>query len=64
MKEKKVETFKIIFKKLELEDNRELLQLTKNIRAIVRQVEKQEEDFEKISAVSTDDNQMYFSTGI
>ena len=63
MKEKKSETFKVIFKKLELENNKEILQLTKDIKAVVSQVESQEEALEKISAVSIDSNQMYFSTG-
>ena len=63
MKEKKSESFKIIFKELELKSSKELLQSTKDIKAIVSQVESQEEDLEKISAVSIDNNQMYFSTG-
>lgn len=63
MKEKKGENFKVIFKELELKNNKEILQLTKDIKAVVSQVENQEEDLEKISAVSMDINQMYFSTG-
>ena len=63
MKEKKGENFKIIFKELELKNNKEIFQLTKDIKAVVNQVENQEEDLEKISAVSMDINQMYFSTG-
>ena len=63
MEEKKSESFKVIFKELELESSRELLQLTRDIKAIVSQVESQEEDFEKISAASIDNTQMYFSTG-
>ena len=62
MKEKKGENFKIIFKELELKNNKEIFQLTKDIKAVVNQVENQEEDLEKISAVSMDINQMYFST--
>lgn len=63
MKTKKSENFEIIFKELELKNNKEILQLTKDIKAVVSYVEKQEEDLEKISAVSIDTNQMYFSTG-
>ena len=63
MEEKKTENFKVIFKELELESSRELLQLTQDIKAVVSQVESQEEDFEKISAASIDNTQMYFSTG-
>lgn len=63
MKEKESENFKVIFKELELRDNKEILHLTKDIKAVVSQVESQEEDLEKISAVSIDTNQMYFSTG-
>ena len=63
MEEKKSESFKVIFKELELKSSRELLQLTKDIKAVVSQVESQEEDLEKISAASIDNTQMYFSTG-
>ena len=63
MKEKKGENFKIIFKELELKNSKEIFQLTKDIKAVVNQIENQEEDLEKISAVSMDINQMYFSTG-
>ncbi len=63
MKEEKNESFKVIFKELELKNSRELLQLTKNVKAVVSQVESQEEDLEKISAASIDNTQMYFSTG-
>ena len=63
MKEKKSENFKIIFKELELKNSKEILQLTKDIKAVVSHVENQEEDLEKISAGSIDTNQMYFSTG-
>ena len=65
MKEQKNKTqnFKVIFKELELESSRELLHLTKDIKVVVRQIESQEEELEKISALSLDKNQMYFSTG-
>ena len=57
------QNFKIIFKELELKSNKELLHLTKDIKVVVSQVESQEEDLEKIFALSVDNNQMYFSTG-
>ena len=63
MKEKKSESFKVIFKELELKNSKEILQLTKDIKAVISHVENQEEDLEKISAVSIDTDQMYFSTG-
>ena len=63
MKETKSESFKVIFKELELESSKALLQLTEDIKAVVSQVESQEEEFEKISAASIDHTQMYFSTG-
>ena len=65
MKEQKNKTqnFKVIFKELELESSRELLHLTKDIKVVVRQIKSQEKVLEKISALSLDKNQMYFSTG-
>ena len=63
MKEKKSKSFEVIFKELELKSSKELLQITKDIKAVVSQIENQEEDLEKISAASIDNNQMYFSTG-
>ena len=62
MKEKKSENFKAVFKELELESSKKILQITKDIKAIVSYVENQEEELEKISVVSIDTNQMYFST--
>ncbi len=59
---KKPENFKVIFKELELESSKKLLQLTQDIKIVVSQVESQEEDFENISAVSIDNTQMYLST--
>ena len=55
--EKKTESFKVIFKELELESSKKLLQLTQDIKIVVSQVESQEEDFENISAVSIDNTQ-------
>ena len=57
------QNFKVIFKELELKNSKELLQLTKDIKAVISHVEDQEEELEKISDISTDNNQMYFSTG-
>ncbi len=62
-KQNQPQNFKVIFKELELKSNKELLYLTKDIKAVVSQVESQEKDLEKISALSVDNNQMYFSTG-
>ena len=62
MKKRKKENFEIIFKKLESKNNREILQITRDVKAIVDHVENQEEEFEKISAISFDTQQMYFST--
>ena len=62
MKEEK-NNFRIIFKELELKNSKELLQLTKDIKIVVKQVEHQKEELEKISALSSDTNQIYFSTG-
>ena len=55
--------FNLIFEKLELKDSQEILQLTKEIKIIVSQIEEQQDDLESISAASVDASQMYFSTG-
>ena len=60
---KQDKNFKVIFQELELESHQELLHLTKDIKAVVRQIENQEETLEKISDLSVDDNHIYFSTG-
>ena len=60
---KKDKNFKVIFQELELKENRNLLHITEDIKAVVSQVVSQEEELEKISAISVDNNQMYFSTG-
>ena len=62
-KEKKTEDFEIIFKELELKNNKEILQFTRDVKIVISQVENQEDDLENISAASIDTNQMYFSTG-
>ena len=63
MKETKSKSFEVIFKELELESRKELLQFTEDIKTVVSQVESQEEELEKVSAASIDNTQMYFSTG-
>ena len=60
---KQDQNFKVIFQELELESNQKLLHATEDIKAVVSQVESQEEALEKISGLSLDNNQMYFSTG-
>ena len=64
MEETKNKDFTVIFEKLETKDSQEILQLTKEVKAIVTQVEEQKDDLEKIVAVSTDPNHMYLFTGI
>ena len=60
---KKTNNFNLIFEELELKDSQEILQLTKEIKVIVSQIEEQQDDLESISAASVDTSQMYFSTG-
>ncbi len=63
-KRSKNEDFKVIFKKLELKNNREIFQLTKDIKVVVNHIENQEEVLEEISVASIDANEMYLSTGV
>ena len=60
---RKNNNFEIISIELESQDNQEVLQLVKGIKVIVNQVEEQKSALEEISAISTDINQMYLSTG-
>ena len=60
---KKTNNFDLIFKELESKDSQDILQLTKEIKVIISQIEEQQDDLESISAASVDTSQMYFSTG-
>lgn len=60
---RKNNNFEIISIELESQDSQEVLQIVKGIKVIVNQVEEQKSALEEISAISTDINQMYLSTG-
>ena len=60
---KKTNNFNPIFRELESKDSQEILQLTKEVKMIISQIEEQRDDLESISATSVDTSQMYFSTG-